>query len=81
MTKTERILKKQIKELERLVEIKEEVIIELKTLIRSTYYPNTVVSPFYPQLPIYGDNITISTYGSDSVTGTDIDCSQLGNLK
>lgn len=40
MTKKERVLKEQIKELERLVEIKDAVIAELKTLIRQpSYFP------------------------------------------
>jgi len=66
MTKNERILRKQIKELERLVEIKDEVIIELKSLIRPTYNPYT--TPFYTG-PIYGtgDSVTI-TNGTGNTT-------------
>ena len=39
MTKQEKILKQQIKELEKLVEIKDAVITELKTLVRPNYWP------------------------------------------
>lgn len=41
MTKNERILKQQIKELERLVEIKDAVIVELKSLIKPTWTYST----------------------------------------
>lgn len=59
MTKQERILRKQIKELERLVEIKDEVIKELKTLIRPSY-------------PYYISSGTDIVYTKDGATASDV---------
>ena len=70
MTKNERILKQQIKELERLVEIKDEVIKELKTLINRPYYWTSPIT--YPASPIvtYDGTSLTDTKGSDTFTYT-----------
>lgn len=59
MTKNERILKEQVKELERLVEIKEEVIRELKDLLlqknNQWIWPYTITSGTDIVIPIDQD--------------------------
>ncbi len=66
MTKQEKILKQQIKELERLIEIKDAVIIELKSLIRPNYY--------WPVSTTSSGTISISAVGAgdtvDVTSGT-----------
>ena len=44
MNKIEKQLRQQIKDLEKLVEIKEAIINELKSIIHKNYYPYTYIS-------------------------------------
>jgi len=76
MTKNEKILKAQIRELERLVEIKDEVIRELKTLIspNQTIFPTITTSGFSSGEPM-PNPFSGTTCDSETLitnTGTDV---------
>lgn len=66
MNREIRTLKKQIKELERLVELKGAVIEELKTLIRLQFSPWTY--NYEPTITTTSDNIFLNADSSTDVT-------------
>lgn len=82
MTKQEKILKQQVKELERLIEIKDAVIVELKSLITPNHYWPTYYLPnnYWPTstgstASTTSDNITITgaSGGSNQISANTTD--------
>jgi hypothetical protein len=65
MNKTEKLLREQIKELQKLLELKDQRIVELQT-VRNQSLPQVLEPPRYPQIPYLGP--TFWTTASRDIT-------------